>query len=852
MFYTATQKKNIASWILMLWINLLLGQASDPPALNAEGDQAYCTLSEQNIVTEFSIENNSGSTVTAVYIQISLGYVQGEDVLQLIGTHDISSSWNPAEAKLTLKSTASEVDYNNLVSAVQDVVFYSSNPNPSQDKYFSITIGSANYLPSTQHYYEFVPSVGITWSAAKLAAENKNYFGIQGYLATILSQDESNISGKLANGVGWIGGSDQELEGTWKWVTGPEAGTVFWTGLSNGSSPNYANWNNNEPNNLGNEDYAHITDPSVGPAGSWNDLGNAAQSSGAYQAKGYVVEYGGSPGDPKLNISASTRLVMPQIISVEDSEACFGTSQTLTVSATVSYINWYDSEIGGNILFTGTTFSIQPSNTITYWIDLISYDCTNEIRTPITATVHQFPVIINRNLIIEQCDNDNLNDGRTLFNLNAFGALISQNYSNETFEFYTNPNYDIASLIPNPTAYRNTAFEEVLFVKTNNPFDCSETSSLTIKVGASLIDSDFLISYEACETEIKSLDPGIEYWSRDTFLTLEEELVNSNSKFSLQSILITFYSSKDDAELRQNGISLENETDVYVMEVPYLQEIWARVDNLDLSEVSCLGIQKIASLKVNKLPEFERLDSNSIVCLNLDPIKLEVTSSDNRAYRYNWTKDGIDFPLNIAGVDAQILVYEGGTYEVTAETTDGTNCSKKISMVLVSSEIANLTQDDLTVIDLEGDTGSVEITTANLGVGVYEFALDDPLGLYQDVPYFDDLLPGIHKVYIQDKNGCGIVEIEVSILGHMKFFSPNGDGINDYWRILGVSENFQPNSRVYVYDRNGKLLIDLDPLGMGWDGTYNGFQLPQDDYWFRVFFDNGKERIGHFSMLKPE
>ena len=850
--YTGAQKKHIASWTLMLWINLLVGQAIDPPVLSAEGDQAYCAVSEQNIVTEFSIENNSGSTITAIYIQISLGYVPGEDVLRLTGSHNISSSWNPIEAKLTLKSTTSEVDFNNLVNAVQDVVFYSSNPNPSQDKYFSITIGSANYLPSTQHYYEFVPSLSITWSAAKLAAENKNYFGIQGYLATILSQDESDISGKLTNGVGWIGGSDQEVEGTWKWVTGPEAGTVFWNGLSNGSTTNYANWNVNEPNNLGNEDYAHITDPSVGPAGSWNDLGNVAQSSGAYQAKGYIVEYGGLPGDPELNISASTRLVMPRIISTVDSEACFGTIQTLTVSATVSDINWYDSETGSTVLFTGTTFSIQPSNTRTYWIDLIPSDCTNEIRTPITATVHQFPIIINRNLIVEQCDNDDLNDGRTLFNLNAFGSLISKNYSNETFEFYTNPNYDVASLIPNPTAYSNTAFEEVLFVKINNAFDCSETSTLTIKVGASLIDSSFFIPYETCETEIKTLDPGIEYWDRDTFLTLKSELVDSNSKFSLQSILITFYSNKDDAELRQNGISLENETDAYVMEVPYLQEIWARVDNLDLSTISCLGIQKVASLEVNKLPDFERTDSNSIVCLNLEPITLEVASLDNRTYRYSWTKDGIDFPLNIADVDAQILVYEGGTYEVTAETTDGTNCSKKISMVLISSEIATLTQDDLTVIDLEGDTGSVEITTTNLGIGVYEFAIDDPTGPYQDTPYFDDLLPGIHMVYIQDKNSCGIAEIEASILGHMKFFSPNGDGTNDYWRILGVSENFQPNSRVYVYDRNGKLLVDLDPLGIGWDGTYNGFQLPQDDYWFRVFFDNGKERIGHFSLLRSE
>ena len=93
-------------------------------------------------------------------------------------------------------------------------------------------------------------------------------------------------------------------------------------------------------------------------------------------------------------------------------------------------------------------------------------------------------------------------------------------------------------------------------------------------------------------------------------------------------------------------------------------------------------------------------------------------------------------------------------------------------------------------------------------------------------------------------------DIESSILGHMKFFSPNGDGINDYWNVLGVSENFQPKTRVYIYDRRGKLLKDLSPLSKGWDGTYNGLTLPQDDYWFHVYFENGKSYSGHFSLLR--
>jgi hypothetical protein len=105
---------------------------------------------------------------------------------------------------------------------------------------FSISIGQANYLPSNGHYYQFIPSIGITWTAAKYLP--KTLF-ITDYkdLATITSADEAKISGEQA-GAGWIGGSDAATEGVRKWVTGPEGladggtGTTFWNGLANGST----------------------------------------------------------------------------------------------------------------------------------------------------------------------------------------------------------------------------------------------------------------------------------------------------------------------------------------------------------------------------------------------------------------------------------------------------------------------------------------------------------------------------------------------------------------------------------------------------------------------------------------
>ena len=284
---------------------------NEPPTLVATGNQLYCAGSSVSIVETISITDPDDTGTSAVYIQISSGYVNGEDLLSLTGTHPgITPLWDAVQGKITLQGPASYTAFENAILAV---VYSSSNPSPSGNREFSITLGEPNFLPVTGHYYEFVSNLGITWTNANIAASNRTYFGLQGYLATLTSQEESDFAGSQISGAGWIGASDAAVEGTWRWVTGPEAGTQFWAGAAGGmvTPPfNYAFWNSGEPNNSGNEDYAHITENGVGINGSWNDLSNTGAGSGVYQPKGYVVEYGGMPGDPVLNITATTTLSM--------------------------------------------------------------------------------------------------------------------------------------------------------------------------------------------------------------------------------------------------------------------------------------------------------------------------------------------------------------------------------------------------------------------------------------------------------------------------------------------------------------------------------------------------------------
>lgn len=848
------KKNKLSPFILgvFLWIigfsSKAQAQNIEAPIVQAQGSEFYCPLTEQNIVSSFSISSSTNSDIEAFYIQISSGYARFQDRLLLLGDHPtINANWNANEAKLSLlPTTGNSISFSDLTAAIYDVKFYSSNPNVTTNKVFSLTAGGANYLPSTQHYYKYVSQINISWTEAKAAAENQQYYGLQGYLTTILSDEEANLVGNLSPGIGWIGGSDQVTEGVWKWVTGPEAGTIFWNGDASGSSPNYAKWNNGEPNNAGDEDYAHITDDSVGIPGSWNDLPNISQSSGPYQAKGYLVEFGGMPGDPELNISASTELLMAKVIQAPDRNTCENQSVTLTATTTSGNAYWFDAATGGNLVHTGLNFTPRDLNRISYWVQAQANNCESFARTQVEITYYPLPVIDTNTITIEQCDDDEDSDGYTLFNLRSNEPLISRNYETELFEYYKENN----ALITQPESFQNESFDQIIKVKVISPQGCSSYSAIRLKIGASEIDEDFMIKLQKCETVTKTTLDGLEHWSREDLSAIQVNLINADPKFTEQNITISLYKSKLDALTNSNPIDLEAENFSFYMSTPYQQEIWAYITSIDLDKVNCIGLKQIATLNVIPPPGIEVIEEEDVYCLDQDPIIIGILSEDHPNYSYSWSLNGNPFQFNIEGEEKRVFASQPGEYIVTATSNDGYSCSISKRIQVISSKIANLSPSDLKVKQLNDDENSIEILTVNLGIGDYEFALNDPMGSYQDSPKFNNLSPGDYQLHIRDKNGCGIYTQDVSILGYDRFFSPNGDGINDTWRIKGALGNFQDDGKIYIYDRYGKLLKILDPFGPGWDGRFKGIRLPEDSYWFQFQTIEGQNVSGYFSLIR--
>ena len=280
---------------------------------------------------------------------------------------------------------------------------------------------------------------------------------------------------------------------------------------------------------------------------------------------------------------------------------------------------------------------------------------------------------------------------------------------------------------------------------------------------------------------------------------------------------ITYYSTYENANNAVDVLSIDYEAELN-------ETIYARIEN---TTTGCYSVTNFITIVRRKpivaIPA-------QVICLDNLPL-LVSANTDHGGDIYLWSTGEFTPEINIT---------ELGLYSVTITSEFG----------CVTTSIFSVTESEAATIDIAetidfSDPNNITITIS--GIGNYLYQLDN--GPPQESNSFENVTLGYHTITIIDLNGCAEITKEVVVIDAPKFVTPNGDGYFDTWHITGVE--ILPGTVVYIFDRYGKLLTILTHDSPGWNGLYNGHQMPASDYWFLAKVRKGDinfEAKGHFSL----
>ena len=433
----------------------------------------------------------------------------------------------------------------------------------------------------------------------------------------------------------------------------------------------------------------------------------------------------------------------------------------------------------------------------------------------ITLNVNPLPPVVAGASLV-QCDLAVSPDGFTQFSLSQANSQFTAGNANLNVTYFANATQAQNSGTPLADAFTNTTNPQQIAAKvTDAQTGCFRILQLTLIVNS---NTSTPIVLQRCDDD--ATEDGL------AAFTLTDAGLETPSN------TVVYYANATDALLEQNTIAT-----TFTNTTANQQSVYARIENNN----QCATLQEI-QLIVRTLPDIDTT-GEGLVCLNtranitLDP-GLNVAGN---FYAFVWST---------GATSRNIAVNQPGTYTVRViDTRYPTRCEKIRTITVTASDVAVITGID--IVDLTtNNTVTVHAVPGNNVATTYQYSLDLPDGPYQDSNFFENVEAGIHTVYVYDTKGCGVVHRDIAVLSIPKYFTPNHDGVHDTWNIIGVNALFYKNSKIYIFDRFGKLLADVDPRGLGWTGIYNGHPLPATDYWYVVQLENGRTVKGHFSLMR--
>ncbi len=366
-----------------------------PPALQVTDATGFVGDTDPVVVAPtLVITRGTADTLAAARVRIADNFDSGDDELGIEGESGSSGSigaiaWNydGTTGVMTLNGTDTITNYQ---AALRTVTFYSAmDPTEDVTRTVEFGLGASLAFAGTGHFYERVPGA-INRNTALTEAAARSYFGLQGYLATVTSDAERRFVGdKVADATLWLGGQGQAIGGEgYRWVTGPEglenggAGRLFWvpacgTGTQGicANTGEYNYWQAVEPN-ANSLQYVWM---GYQAAEYWDDTvaTNISTVNG-----GYLVEYGGMPNDPVLQITGATLVTIVSSIADSDGD---GISNITELDAGTDPFDETDNDTVAEKVQTLVDASDDPADGAPIPTDLINTGLTDVITDSMAA-----------------------------------------------------------------------------------------------------------------------------------------------------------------------------------------------------------------------------------------------------------------------------------------------------------------------------------------------------------------------------------------------------------------------------------------------------------------------------------
>lgn len=473
--------------------------------------------------------------------------------------------------------------------------------------------------------------------------------------------------------------------------------------------------------------------------------------------------------------------------------------ETLVLNATLGTNSTYVWKRNGTILNnqTGPQITINDSGhyevTITQQNGCVS---TGEITIEKDTFTYQEDVFVSGCAV---SGNTNM-----VYNLiEQIPAITDDAYNQITF-YQTNTGGVLSNPINNTTNYsvnQNTT----VYAKIISETGCEYISEIHLQVSATDVEPHhvFYCDLDGNTDGIVSINGS----------TITEEIKQNNNWNNAYTI--SYHSTVEDAISGANPFA-----NTFTNTTAFMQTIYARV----LLNGDCHAILPVQITIQNS----QSLPAQKEFLCKGSTIELQATANDTT---YVW---------NTGETTRSIEINSAGIYSVTYINEQGCELIETFQVIL-SDVPESIT---VTTSDFAGSDNTLTVNVS--GLGSYEYSLDGVN--YQESNVFTGLEEGDYTIYIRDKNGCGVVTTEAAILDYPKFFTPNGDGINDIWKIKHLAK-MDPKSVIHIFDRYNRLIV-VFPGSYGWDGTRNGTPMYSTDYWFTVTFSTGKILRGHFHLKR--